>query len=76
MMSKPEYIHFVIKNNRTSKNRRQFLIIEGKTILAFPPQGKGFPECPSFTEVTDKIKCKVCFIIYIMKFMIILSINY
>ena len=49
---------FVIKN-RAGVNRRQFLFMEGKTILAFVPRGKKFTECSSFTEVTTQVDCKV-----------------
>ena len=50
---------FVIKNSR-GVNRRQFLFIEEKTILAFVPRGKKFTECDAFTEVTSNVVCKVC----------------
>ena len=50
---------FVIKNT-AGVNRRQFLFVEGKTILAFVPKGKKFTECNVFTEVTDSVNCKVC----------------
>ena len=49
---------FVIKN-RAGVNRRQFLFMEGKTILAFVPRGKKFTECSSYTEVTTQVDCKV-----------------
>jgi len=48
---------FVIKN-KAGSNRRQFLFVEGKTILAFVPNGQKFPECTTFTEVTTSINCK------------------
>merc|ERR1711860_352135 len=44
--------------NRAGVNRRQFLFMEGKTILAFVPRGKKFTECSSFTEVTTQVDCK------------------
>ncbi len=50
---------FVIKN-KAGVNRRQFLFMEGKTILAFVPRGKKFTECSSYTEVTTQVNCKVC----------------
>ena len=49
---------FVIKNTR-GVNRRQFLFVEGKTILAFVPKGQKFTSCPSYTEVTTSVDCKV-----------------
>ena len=49
---------FVIKNT-AGVNRRQFLFIEGKTILAFVPKGKKFTECSVYTEVTTQVDCKV-----------------
>ena len=49
---------FVIKN-KAGVNRRQFLFMEGKTILAFVPRGKKFSECSSYTEVTTQVDCKV-----------------
>jgi len=48
---------FVIKN-QPGVNRRQFLFMEGKTILAFVPRGKKFTECSSYTEVTTQVDCK------------------
>ena len=54
---------FVIKN-RAGVNRRQFLFMEGKTILAFVPRGKKFTECSSYTEVTTQVDCKVLKIFY------------
>ena len=49
---------FVIKNT-AGVNRRQFLFVEGKTILAFVPKGKKFTECTAYTEVTTQVDCKV-----------------
>ena len=49
---------FVIKNKRGT-NRRQLLNVEGKTILAFVPNGQKFTSCSSFTEVTTQVGCKV-----------------
>ena len=49
---------FVIKN-KARVNRKQFLFMEGKTILAFVPRGKKFTECSSYTEVTTQVDCKV-----------------
>ena len=49
---------FVIKNTKGT-NRKQLLHVEGKTILAFVPNGQKFPTCTSFTEVTTAINCKV-----------------
>ena len=49
---------FVIKN-KAGENRRQFLFMDGKTILAFVPVGQKFTQCPSYTEVTALVDCKV-----------------
>ena len=48
---------FVIKNT-AGVNRRQFLFMDGRTILAFVPRGQKFYECSSFTEVTVQVGCK------------------
>ena len=48
---------FVLKN-KAGENRRQFLFMDGKTILAFVPQGQKFYECSSYTEVTVQVDCK------------------
>ena len=39
--------------------RKQLLFVEGKTILAFVTRGSKFTNCPSFTEVTTLVDCKV-----------------
>ena len=56
---------FVIKNNK-EVNRRQFLFVatnatyvESVPILAFVPRGQTFPDCPSYTQVTTAVECKV-----------------
>ena len=49
---------FVIKN-KAGENRRQFLFMDGKTILAFVPVGQKFTQCSSYTEVTAQVDCKV-----------------
>ena len=56
----------MIKNSR-GVNRRQFLFVEGKTILAFVPKGKKFTECNVFTEVTGSVNCKVCIELNVIK---------
>ena len=48
---------FVLKN-KAGENRRQFLFVDGKTILAFVPQGQKFPQCSSYTEVTVQVDCR------------------
>ena len=40
-------------------NRRQFLFVEGKTILAFVPYNKKFLDCEVLTDVTTSIMCQV-----------------
>jgi len=47
---------FVIKPQ--SGNRRQLLLVEGKTILAFVTRGFKFTDCMDFTEVTSQVDCK------------------
>ena len=49
---------FVIKNT-AGVNRRQFLFMDGRTILAFVPRGQKFTQCSSYTEVTAQVDCKV-----------------
>ena len=49
---------FVIKNT-AGVNRRQFLFMGGRTILAFVPRGQKFTQCSSYTEVTAQVDCKV-----------------
>ena len=49
---------FVLKNT-ARVNRRQFLFMDGKTILAFVPIGQKFTQCSSYTEVTALVDCKV-----------------
>ena len=49
---------FVLKN-KARVNRRQFLFMDGKTILAFVPVGQKFSQCSSYTEVTAQVDCKV-----------------
>ena len=48
---------FVLKN-KAGENRRQFLFVDERTILAFVPRGQKFPQCSSFTEVTVQVDCK------------------
>ena len=49
---------FVLKNKK-KVNRRQFLFMDGRTILAFVPVGQKFTQCSSYTEVTALVDCKV-----------------
>ena len=49
---------FVLKNKKRV-NRRQFLFMDGKTILAFVPVGQKFTQCSSSTDVTAQVDCKV-----------------
>ena len=39
-------------------NRKQFLMVDSKTIYAFAPKGEKFPTCKSFTDRSCDIKCK------------------
>ena len=49
---------FVI--GRASKTiRRQYLIVDGKTILAFVSSGTKFTACSSTKDITSSISCKV-----------------
>ena len=42
------------------KTRRQFLILDGKKIIAFLENGKKITDCMgNLTDVTDKVTCKV-----------------
>ena len=55
---------FVIKNT-AGVNRRQFLFMDGRTILAFVPRGQKFTQCSSYTEVTAQVDCKVTMFIHL-----------
>ena len=39
--------------------RKQFLVLNGEAVLGFIKKGDKFAECPSYTEVTSKLDCKV-----------------
>ena len=39
--------------------RKQFLLVEGKDIIAFVKNKKKFANCSSFTEVTVQVDLKV-----------------
>jgi len=47
---------FVVKPQRGI--RRQFLFVEGKTILAFVRRGNKFAGCDRYTEVTSQVDCR------------------
>jgi hypothetical protein len=49
---------FVI-GRASKKIRRQYLIVEGKTILAFVSSGTKFTACSSTKDITTSISCKV-----------------
>merc|ERR1712106_1266070 len=51
---------FVVKGARGKvKTRRQFLILDGKKIIAFLENGKKITDCKgNMTDVTDKVTCK------------------
>ena len=38
--------------------RKQYLIKNGQTVLAFIKSGEKFAECSTFTDVTSKVSCK------------------
>ena len=40
-------------------NRKQFLIVDGKTVYAFVKKGEKFAACSSFLDKTCDVKCKV-----------------
>ena len=48
---------FVI--SREKGTRKQFLLVEGKDIIAFVKNGEKFVDCSAFTEVTSQVSCKV-----------------
>ena len=48
---------FVIK--QSNGVRKQFLILNGEIVLAFVADGQKFVNCPSYTEVTTSVDCKV-----------------
>ena len=39
--------------------RKQFLFVEGRTVVAFVSQGEKFADCSSFSDVTARVQCKV-----------------
>ena len=39
--------------------RKQFLLVDGKDIIAFVKNKEKFANCASFTDVTDQVDCKV-----------------
>ena len=39
--------------------RKQFLDIGDDVVLAFVENGKKFPQCESFTDVSANVSCKV-----------------
>jgi hypothetical protein len=38
---------------------KQFLLVDGKTIIAFVKKKEKFTNCFSFTDVTNQVQCKV-----------------
>ena len=48
---------FVI--SRVKGNKKQFLLIDGKDVIAFTKNEEKFSNCASFTEVTSQVTCKV-----------------
>ena len=41
------------------KVRRQYLFVDGRTVLAFVTYGDKFAQCANFTDITADVKCKV-----------------
>ena len=41
------------------KVRRQYLFVDGRTVLAFVTNGEKFAECANYTDITADVKCKV-----------------
>ena len=39
--------------------RKQFLFVEGRTVVAFVTKGEKFADCSSYSEVTARVRCKV-----------------
>ena len=41
--------------------RRQYLYMEGRSVLAFVKNGEKFADCLNYTDVTADVKCKASF---------------
>lgn len=41
-----------------NETRRQLLVLNNHTVMAFVGQGQKFTECTNFTEITSNVKCK------------------
>ena len=41
--------------------RRQYLYMEGRSVLAFVKNGEKFADCSNYTDVTADVKCKASF---------------
>ena len=39
--------------------RRQYLFVDGRTVLAFVKNGEKFAQCANYTDITADVKCKV-----------------
>merc|ERR1719341_3173909 len=48
---------FVVSKERGV--RRQYLFVDGRTVLAFVTNGDKFAQCANFTDITADVKCKV-----------------
>lgn len=48
---------FVVSKDRGV--RRQYLFVDGRTVLAFVTNGEKFAQCPNYTDITADVKCKV-----------------
>jgi hypothetical protein len=51
---------FVVKG--ATNVRKQFLVLNSKTIIGFVPSSGKFSDCAAtgFTDVTSSVTCKVC----------------
>jgi len=48
---------FVIK--QANNTHKKFLLLDGEAVLAFVTNGEKFKDCPSYTNVTGNVTCKV-----------------
>ena len=52
--------------NMMFQTRKQFLFIEGKSILAFIKNGDKFADCETYVDVTADVVCKVIHVMRIL----------
>ena len=53
------FLRLLILNCDALKVRRQYLFVDGRTVLAFVTNGEKFAQCPNYTDITADVKCKV-----------------